>query len=140
MITLAEFTKMFDEMWDENHGPREYKYPPMSKAASELLNKAFEEVYLKETYGEKWNMTYEDLKSKVVSGYTYSTANNDFPRKKGERVVKLHTGSGGALLLIETFEKDGLPAILAAESILCHTDQGVYPLSRLTIKKIKANP
>jgi len=136
-INLEEFKKLFEEAWCEKQGVEEYRFPLMSKADFELFNKTFKEAFLKDTYGDKWDMTYEDLRSRVLSGYTYSTTPNYSSKKKEERKVKLYPGQGGALLLIDTFEKDGLPAIVAAEAILCHTDQGTYSLSRLTVKRIK---
>ncbi len=49
----------------------------------------------------------------------------------------MHTGSGGALEMLDAFEKSGLPAFMAGESIFCEIDHGSYCLLDLKVKRIE---
>lgn len=71
-------------------------------------------------------ITYDELRGRVLTGYWYMGSGG---------TMNVRTGSGGALLIIDSFEKKGLPAIIAAQAITVYTDQGPVLLADVTIKR-----
>lgn len=86
-----------------------------------------------EFFQNKTDITYAQLRAKVLSGYMYKIAFGS--SKPGDRSMNINTGQGGILLYVDACEKKGIPAWCIAESIICYTDQGPYNLLRLEIKK-----
>ncbi len=94
------------------------------------------EKVLEEIYGEDaGNITYEELRARVAPGYWYSVVSPS--DGENTRSVNLKTGSGGILLLIDEFEKTGMPAFIIARDIMCYIDGKNYPLSDIKIKKVE---
>ena len=73
------------------------------------------------------HLTYEELRSRVLPGYWYMGTGG---------AIKIGTGSGGALLMIKSFEDKGMPAIMAAQAITVYTDDGPVLLADVTVKQI----
>lgn len=103
------------------------------KKYSDITKEDIEKA-IKEVWGEDADkLTYDELRSRVLTGYWYSINSNN--EGKQIRKTKINTGSGGALAILDQCEKAGLPAFIIAQDIICYTDQGPYPLSQLKVKK-----
>ena len=76
---------------------------------------------------------------KILTGYMYrSTPIPEENRDPNERYVSLHTGAGGAKLLLEAFREKGMPDSFAETQIQVLTDtHGWVALADLTVKKIE---
>jgi hypothetical protein len=81
-------------------------------------------------HGMDVSLTYEELRSRILSGYAYSIESS------GQRKLVLNTGKGGALLYIDACEENGLPACVVANSITCYTDDGPYTMTHLKVKHV----
>jgi hypothetical protein len=81
------------------------------------------------------DLTYEELRERVLPGYAYSISSGNNVVHEGVRNVNLQTGKGGVLLIIDACEKQGVPPGLLAKDIIVHTDMGSFPLSEVKIKK-----
>jgi len=88
----------------------------------DVLKSAIAEMF----YEKEQGLTYKELKSKILSGYHYRIANDK---------TSVHTGQGGVLIYIDSFEKTGFPASLAAESIFVYIQSKYYNILTLNVKK-----
>jgi hypothetical protein len=78
-------------------------------------------------------LTYQQLRDKVLIGYWYSIVTGDPPYKK-TRSTKINTGRGGVLTYIDACERLGLQsADSVATSIICHTDHGDFNMLELKV-------
>jgi len=88
----------------------------------DVLKSAIAEMFYEKGQG----LTYEELRSKILSGYHYRIVNGK---------TSVHTGEGGALLCIEACEKAGVPASLVAEGIFVYIDGKYHSILTLNVKK-----
>jgi hypothetical protein len=79
-------------------------------------------------------LTYQGLRDKLLAGYAYRIKTP--PSWEDARPLVLNTGIGGARMLIDSFEKAGVPAEIAAEAIEVNTDRwGYVPIGILKVTK-----
>lgn len=88
----------------------------------EGLKAAIAEMFYEKGQG----LTYQELRSKILSGYNYKVFSDK---------TSLFTGRGGVLMYLDSFEKTGFPAPLAAGSIFVYIDGKYHNILTLNIKK-----
>ena len=89
----------------------------------------------KRTIATPPELTYQQLREKVLTGYWYSILSGKAPYDvKNQRTVRVKTGKGGILSYIDACENLGIEtADQVAESIICHTDHGDFNMLELKV-------
>jgi len=83
-------------------------------------------------------LTFQELRDKILNGYWYSIVTGKPPYKSNTRQVKINTGRGGVLSYIDACENLGFEsADQVAESIICHTGHGDFNMLELKTYKKK---
>ena len=90
------------------------------------------EKAMMELFGPHFTLAYEELRQRILPGYAY-TVDLGSKESKESRSIKLQTGRGGVLLIIDECEKKGVLPYILAEGIIVHTEKGSFPISQVKI-------
>ena len=107
----------------------------MKKRYKDITKEEIEEA-LKELFPD---MTYQELRDKILDGYWYKIMPPDLTEShKESRAIAMNTGKGGVLMVLDNCEKLHIPAGIIAKDIFVYVEGAYHCILDLTPKKNKS--